>query len=108
MTKEAEWSARVDAWRESGKSATAFCQGQDYAASKLYWWARKLKRNGRGPKRVQMALARVVRTSPLAAAAAPIVIQFGPARIEVSAGADPTALSHVLHALAREPWGGGR
>ena len=54
-------------------------------------------------------LARVVRKAPDEATNhAPIVLQIGPARLEIGRGADQTTLSNVLLALAETPWAGER
>jgi transposase len=110
MTNESEWPARVSAWRASGKSAREFCVDKDYSATTLYWWASRLKRDGQAkPRHKPMRLARVVRKAPEEASKhAPIVLQIGPARLEIGRGADQTTLSNVLLALAQTPWAGGR
>jgi hypothetical protein len=108
MANETEWTARVAAWRESGQSAAAFCADKDYSASTLYYRARQPK--GRKVKQAQSArvvLARVVRKASVSTlGAAPLVIQVGSARVEVTAGADRETLSELLHALADSPWRG--
>lgn len=110
MSNETEWPARVSAWRASGKSAREFCADKDYSATTLYWWASQLKRAGQPRGRNKpMRLARVVRKAPDETPNhSPIVLQVGPARMEIGRGADPTTLSNLLAALAQTPWGGRR
>lgn len=112
MLNESEWPARVSAWRASGKSAPEFCADKDYSATTLYWWASRLKREGQPRvrrKSTSLRLARVVRTPPDETPnQAPIVLQVGPARLEIGRGADPATLSHVLAALSETRWGGRR
>jgi transposase len=110
MSNETEWPARVSAWRASGKSAPEFCADKDYSATTLYWWASRLKRDGQPkPRHKPLRLARVVRKAPdEAGKCAPIVLQIGSARLEISRGADQTTLSNLLLALAETPWAGGR
>jgi transposase len=110
MSNESEWPARVSAWRASGKSAREFCADKDYSATTLYWWPSRLKRDGqRSPRHKPIRLARVVRDAPDEASKhAPIVLQIGPARLEIGHGADQTTLSDVLLALAETPWASGR
>jgi hypothetical protein len=110
MSNDSEWPARVSAWRASGKSAPEFCADKDYSATTLYWWASRLKRDGQPkPRHKPMRLARVVRKAPDEASKhAPIVLQIGPARLEIGLGADQTTLSNLLLALAGTPWAGGR
>ena len=110
MSNETEWPARVSAWRASGTSAREFCADKDYSAPTLYWWASRLKREGqRRVRHKPMRLARVVRKAlDETPNHAPIVLQVGPARLEIGPGADPATLSHVLAALSETPWGGRR
>jgi hypothetical protein len=44
MTKSAEWAARLDAWRASGKNASDFCAEHGYSAKKLVWWSSHFRR----------------------------------------------------------------
>jgi hypothetical protein len=110
MSNESEWPARVAAWRASGKSAPEFCADKDYSATTLYWWASRLKRDGAPkPRHKPMRLARVVRAAHAEARErAPLVLQIGPARLEIGRGADQATLSNVLAALAESSWAGGR
>jgi hypothetical protein len=107
MSKETEWPARVEAWRSSGMSAGEFCKGQKYSATTLYWWSSQLKRAAARAQRGQrMPMARVVRKTGKqpTAKSAPIVVQVGHARIEVTADMDRNTLSVVLETLACVPW----
>jgi hypothetical protein len=110
MSNESEWPARVSAWRASGKSAPEFCADKDYSATTLYWWASRLKREGQPrPGHKPIRLARVVRkAADEASKHATIILQIGPARLEIGRGADQTTLSNILLALADTPWAGGR
>ena len=110
MSKETDWSARVDAWRSSGLSAQEFCKQRGYSATTLYWWSSQLKRAGaRAEHGQRMPLARVVRpTEKRSTKPAPIIVQVGHARVEVTADVDRSTLSLVLKALASVPWEGAR
>ena len=61
------WRERVAAWRASGLKLAEFCRGQEYTASGLGYWVRRLGRDsgraGRGGK-ASVSLVRVVRTAP--------------------------------------------
>lgn len=102
MSKQIDWAAEVAAWRASGTPARKFCESRGYSATRLYWWSSQLKRSD-GPESGTPALriARVVRErSRPATARAPIVIQLGNARVEVSGEIDREALLVVLKTLA--------
>jgi hypothetical protein len=102
MTKAAEWAARLEAWRTSGKSANEFCAEHGYSAKNLVWWSSHFRRKSAPTaKRQRVILARVVR-KPLETRPTPVavVVQIGEARVEVPAGADRAVLAMVLETLA--------
>lgn len=101
MTKSAEWAARLEAWRASGKSANEFCAEHGYSAKNLVWWSSHFRRQAAPTvKRQRVILARVVRKPrEVRQTPAAIVVQIGEARIEVTAGADRAVLALVLETL---------
>jgi hypothetical protein len=111
MSKQIDWTAEVAAWRASGLTARKFCEDRGYSATRLYWWSSQLKRSGSEsegspPRTRSVPMARVVRKrSQPARGRAPIVIQVGNARVEVSGDIDRAALSAVLQTLADTSWG---
>jgi hypothetical protein len=106
MANESEWTTRVAAWRESGQSAAAFCAGKEYSASTLYYRASQLKGRVGRVQDATVPIARVVRKAAVSLpSVAPIVVHIGSTRLEISAGADRTMLSELLHALADSPLG---
>ena len=108
MTTEAKWSARVDAWRGSGLSARAFCEGKEYTAGGLRYWASRLRqsqeeRDARtDPAVKEVRIARLVRAPVAAEAETPIVIEVGGARVGVRRGFDRGALREILDVLGGE------
>ena len=110
MTKASEWSARVQAWRASGKRAADFCAGREYSAKSLQWWSSRLKRMPAQAEVRRVPLARVVRTpvGPHGVRSGILVVQLGAARVEVSAGVDRALLAMVLEALVTASSGGRR
>src|SRR6478672_196915 len=103
MAKASEWAVRVAAWRASGEKAAEFCSHEGYSAQSLLSWSSHFRRHGLpAASSSHVRLARVVRTpsvlEPLRSS--PIIVHVGSARVEVAAGADPAALTVVLHALA--------
>jgi hypothetical protein len=104
MTKtEAKWSARVEEWRASGKTAPEFAQGQGFESSTLRYWASRLKHL---PPSLSKPVPRVrmvrVRWTPPAVVAAPLVVGIGAARVEVRSGFDRVLLRQLVEALAEE------
>jgi hypothetical protein len=115
MTTEQKWSARVEAWRASGRTARAFSEGKEYTASGLRYWASRLRRMRReeaaaaeaktpreeGPKEVR--IARVLRAPAAAEVETPIVLEVGAVRVGVRRGFDRGALRAVLDVLGGRP-----
>lgn len=99
MTTEAKWAARVDAWRQSGLTAPAFCKGKDFKAGGLRYWASILRRAEPGPRR-EVRLARVIRAIPATELDTPIVVEVGGARVGVRRGFDRDTLRGLLDVLA--------
>lgn len=88
-------------------SAREFSEAREYTATTLYWWSSKLKRGATPEPKQRVRLARVVRKPDARSGprTAPIVVQVGPARVEVGADANADVLSVVLEALASTGWG---
>ena len=101
MTDVSEWSARVDAWRSSGKSAADFCRGRAYSASTLYSWSSRLRSvRTAPPPNTKVRLARVVRVaSEPSSGSCVIVVRVGDARVELPSTMDREVLSAVLETL---------
>lgn len=117
---EATWAERVHRWRESGRSADQFAQGQGFEASTLRYWASRLRTKaasaaagaesrGSAMGMPSVGVVRVRRawtgtstpTSPVVPTSrgATVVIAIGAARIEVLPGFDPALLAQVVIAL---------
>lgn len=116
MASAALWKKRVEQWRASGLSSKDFCDGQDFTAGGLRYWAHRLQK-----KKVQPAeappqgvrLARVVR-APTAAKTSmasrsvgdqasrtesALLLKVQGASIAVRSGFDEATLASVLDVL---------
>jgi len=111
MTTEAKWSARVKAWRASGKTAAEYCEGREYKANSLRYWSSRL-RKVHGDEATQdkgavqeIRMARLVRSRGAVERQmpdeqeTPIVIEVGSLRVGVRRGFDRGVLRDVLEAL---------
>lgn len=102
MAKASEWESRVGSWKASGLTSKEFCEGRGYSPKSLLWWSCQLR-----AKRVQartksngVRMARVIRSTPSAAAVtAMVLIEFEGARVAVSSGANAETLRAVFDAL---------
>jgi hypothetical protein len=112
MTKtDAKWLERIRQWKESGKSAEEFAEGQPFKATTLKWRDAEQRRAARGGARYGKAaadvgairFARVVPVPrPSATPAAPIAgltLEVAGARISLSRGFDAELLVEVVRAL---------
>jgi hypothetical protein len=94
-TTAAEWTERVRAWGESGRTAREFAAGKGYSDKLLQWWGSELARRERR-KPAAVKLARVVRVPAPSAA---LTVAVGDARIEIRGGFDAALLRDVVGAL---------
>lgn len=122
MTPDDMWLDRVVAWRTSGLSAVAFCEGKPFTVAALRGWSSRLGRAGkversqRGRRRKGIAqrtaavtFARIVSAAEAAEVEAStctaepdttLVVTVGDIRIEVARGFDPALLRSVVQALS--------
>jgi len=124
MANTTLWKKRVEAWRASGLTSTAFCADKGFTAGGLRHWAHRIKKmegDSPTPPTEPVRLVRVVRVSspPRAArrrpssarpAAAPaagaarepaLTLEVEGGRIGVAPGFDPKTLGAVLDVLSR-------
>jgi transposase len=108
MADAATWRRRVDEWRASGLTSSAFAEGREFSAGGLRHWAYQLKttaptmtRPSKAPN-PRIRMARVLRVAaPEALAAEPTVaVEVGAARVVVRAGFDRATLDAVLDVLS--------
>ena len=97
----------VKAWRDSGESASIYCEREGIELSKLRYWASRIPRRDKPkkgkPKAVQgVRLAKVRRTAPKTAAKGEcgIGLLLGGVRVEVGQDFDAATLSRVLDVLS--------
>jgi hypothetical protein len=99
MDTREKWAERVAAWRASGETAPAFCEGKDYAPSTLRFWASRLGSLQRREATPDIRIARVTRAPAVAEVDSPIVVELGRARVGVRRGFDPDVLRAVIEVL---------
>ncbi len=104
---QSKWSERVRDWRASGRSASDYAEGKDFAAATLVWWSSRLRSETTGKEEAasaasdsQVRMARVVRTTRPSSS---LTVRVAGADIDVRAGFDRALLGEVVEAL-----GGGR
>ena len=99
---ETKWAGRVAEWRESGQTATAFCEGKEFAAGGLRYWSSRLNRREpeKSPAR-SVRVARVIRTvhATTTTVESTLVVEVGGARIQVRRGFDGQILRSIVDAL---------
>lgn len=109
MNYEAMWSERVEAWRSSGLTSKAFCEGKDFTAGGLRHWAYRLRQTRpRKPDTLAVRVAKVVPVPrgprppsvPESVPSVPLVLEVGGVRIAVRPGFDRPTLAAVVDVLS--------
>lgn len=116
MANAALWEKRVEQWRASGLSSKDFCDGQDFTAGALRYWAhqmqkRQVQSDGSPPQGVRLArvvqaptAAKTSRASRFAgdktsSTESALLLKVQGARIAVRSGFDEATLAAVLEVL---------
>ena len=86
-----DWSARLSAWRISGKSGLAWCRDNAISYDQFKYWQKKLQRVGQHRKSGQFV--------PLKIATTPLRIECNGLYLHVSSGFDPVLLREVVSVL---------
>jgi hypothetical protein len=102
----------VAAWRASGQTSTAFCEGKAFTAGGLRHWAHVLRKRETQAVRASSPTVRIARVlrprrSPVSPPVVsrvettePVTIELGGARIAVGRGFDRATLAAVIEVLA--------
>lgn len=96
---ESKWTERVQQWKQSGQSASAFAEGKEFKASTLVWWGRRLRRGEHEGAEPSIPMARVVTRPRAVAPSATLVIELHGARVMLQRGFDAELLTQVVRAL---------
>jgi hypothetical protein len=92
MTEEtADWSARLSAWRLSGKSGAAWCRDNGIGYYQFIYWRDKLQQSRRRVKTGHFV--------PLTLAATPVRLECNGVFLQVTSGFDPVLLREIVSAL---------
>jgi hypothetical protein len=86
-----DWSARLSAWRLSGKSGLAWCRDNAISYDQFKYWQKKLQRAGQHEKSGRFV--------PLKIASASLRIECNGVYLHVSPGFDPLLLREVVSVL---------
>lgn len=98
------WRGRLEAWRQSGLSQSAFCERHELALSTFQLWRRRLKSqeipSSHCVEIVPVTLSRIQPLQPQMQSP-PIVVVMGRGqyRLEVADGFHPATLQEVVRAL---------
>jgi hypothetical protein len=81
-------------------TARDFCRERGFAASSLFLWSSRLRREGHDATGDVVRLARVVRTPAATRASGDIVVERGPLRIRFAGQVDADLVTRVVRELA--------
>jgi hypothetical protein len=93
MADTAKWAERIAAWRASGLTSTAFCEGRDFTAGGLRHWDYRLRRQQEQTESARAAAKEAAQPTPKAAASAPVRL----ARVVRKASAAPALVPSAGH-----------
>lgn len=83
-----DWSARISAWRASGKSGAAWCRDNGIGYYQFQYWKDKLRQSGQTGQFI-----------PIKVASPPLRIECNGVWLHVSPGFDPVLLREVVTAM---------
>lgn len=102
MNNQTDWAAHVAAWRNSGKTASAYCAAHGLKMGALRYWSVQLdKAQGASevgyPMQSSIRLAQVRRPSPVrTASGAAFSLSVGEVTLQVPPGTDVAALRETV------------
>lgn len=94
-TSRETWAARIAAWRQSGRTQSAFCREHGWNASTFQYWLRASKR----PSSPSAVMVPVVLEESTQAASNRIEVRRGPWAVSFPASVDSAWLGAVLRNL---------
>lgn len=89
-----DWSARLTAWRASGKSGLAWCRDNGISYDQLKYWQKKLQ-----PPVQHEQSKHPGQFVPLRFSSTPLRIECNGAFVHISSGFDPVLLQAVVSVL---------
>lgn len=95
-----EWEARVEAFKDSGQSTSAWCAAHDLKPHQLRSWLRKLHSTDASTSMSSQWLSLEVGDPERSVWESAMLIKVGHATVEVKPGFDPTLLSDIVRTLA--------
>ena len=98
-TAAAKWTARVQAWRQSGLTARVFCQDKDFSDGGLRYWGSRIRRGEAAGAKPELRLSRIVGGTMGDSVETPIWVEACGVRVEVRRGFDREVLRAVLEVL---------
>ena len=95
MTRQETWAARIAAWRQSGRTQSAFCREHGWKTNTFRYWLRASKL----PVSASAVLVPVVLDESTQATSSRIEVRRGPWAVSFPATVDSTWLGAVLRKL---------
>lgn len=103
--KARTWAARIETWRQSGKSQREFCEERGIPLSTFQWWRKRLReqteQDREDPGFVEVALRPRQSLQGGSTVASPVVVAVGSYRVEIAGAFDSTTLETILDVLER-------
>jgi transposase-like protein len=96
--RKKEWEAKIDAYKASGQSASAWCVAHNIKPHQLWYWMRKFKATEPTGKTPTKWLSVEVDEQSYETISI-LLVRVGSAEIEVKPGYDPKLLKEVVRTL---------
>lgn len=97
-----EWTIRVDDYKASGLTMSAWCATNYCSKESLKYWLRKLKKTSSSPSSPSTNWLPLTVADPPSAtvvSAPSLIVRIGQASIELRSNFDPHLLRKIVHAL---------
>ena len=101
--RQHEWEVRVSDFNSSGLKMTHWCSANHVNLEQMKYWTRKFKKAsafasaGPSPSFIPLTAIEPFSRTPISS----LVVQVGPASIELQPGFDPQLLRDAVEALSR-------
>ncbi len=102
----ADWAGHVAEWRQSGETATTYCEEHGLKLSSFRYWSSRIRREGprtgQGASESSVRFASVRRKAPAAPSthSSGVRVRVGGAEVEVAPDFDEATLARVLRVLS--------
>lgn len=93
------WEDRMTAFKASGQTVSVWCQAHQIVPHRLRYWLRKYSQKELLERESSPFVSLEIKEPSEPEIQSSLVVQVGPAFMEIKPGFDPLLLAHVVNAL---------